>query len=55
MKYFLGREDLITSFLTLGAIASMIGCAVAQPIILAKRVCKIKAYIALQIIAATRC
>ncbi|WP_442855044.1 hypothetical protein [Colwellia sp. MT41] len=53
MKCFLGREDLITSFLTLGAIASMIGCAVAQP--LAKRVCKIKAYIALQIISATRC
>ncbi len=50
VKYYLGREDLITSFLTLGVIASMIGCAVAQP--LAKRVCKIKAYISLQIIAA---
>ena len=53
VKYFLGREDLITSFLTLGVIASMIGCAVAQP--LAKRVCKIKAYIALQAISATIC
>ncbi|WP_019026130.1 glycoside-pentoside-hexuronide (GPH):cation symporter [Colwellia piezophila] len=53
VKYFLGREDLITSFLTLGVIASMIGCAVAQP--LAKRVCKIKAYIALQLISATIC
>ena len=53
VKYFLGREDLITSFLTLGVIASMIGCAVAQP--LAKRVCKIKAYIALQLIAASIC
>jgi len=53
VKYFLGREDLITSFLTLGVIASMVGCAVAQP--LAKRVCKIKAYIALQLIAATIC
>ena len=53
VKYFLGREDLITSFLTLGVIASMIGCAVAQP--LAKRVCKIKAYITLQVISATIC
>ena len=53
VKYFLGREDLITSFLTLGVIASMVGCAVAQP--LAKRVCKIKAYIALQAISATIC
>lgn len=53
VKYFLGREDLITSFLTLGVIASMVGCAIAQP--LAKRVCKIKAYISLQIIAAVIC
>jgi len=53
VKYFLGREDLITSFMTLGVIASMIGCAVAQP--LAKRVCKIKAYIGLQLISATIC
>ena len=53
VKYFLGREDLITSFLTLGVVASMIGCAVAQP--LAKRVCKIKAYIVLQSISAVIC
>jgi len=53
VKYFLGREDLITSFMTLGVIASMIGCAVAQP--LAKRVCKIKAYISLQTISAVIC
>lgn len=53
VKYFLGREDLITLFMTLGVIASMVGCAVAQP--LAKRVCKIKAYISLQLIAATIC
>jgi GPH family glycoside/pentoside/hexuronide:cation symporter len=53
VKYFLGREDLITSFLTLGVIGSMIGCALAQP--LAKRVCKIKAYIALQTISAIIC
>ncbi len=53
VKYFLGREDLITAFLTLGVIGSMIGCALAQP--LAKRVCKIKAYIALQTISAIIC
>lgn len=53
VKYFLEREDLITSFLTLGVIASMVGCAVAQP--LAKRVCKIKAYIGLQLLAASIC
>mgnify|MGYP000415683950 CR=1 FL=1 len=53
VKYFLGREDLITSFMTLGVIASMVGCAIAQP--LAKRVCKIKAYIWLQVISATIC
>jgi len=53
VKYFLGREDLITSFLTLGVIASMVGCAVAQP--LAKRVCKIKAYITLQTVSAIIC
>jgi len=53
VKYFLGREDLITSFLTLGVVASMVGCAVAQP--LAKRVCKIKAYITLQTISAVIC
>ncbi|MBU2871139.1 glycoside-pentoside-hexuronide (GPH):cation symporter [Colwellia sp. E2M01] len=53
VKYFLGREDLITSFLTLGVIGSMVGCAFAQ--YLAKRVCKIKAYIALQSISALIC
>jgi len=53
VKYFLGREDLITSFMTLGVIASMIGCAIANP--LAKRVCKIKAYITLQSISAALC
>ena len=53
VKYFLGREDLITLFMTLGVVASMLGCAVAQP--LAKRVCKIKAYITLQVTAAIIC
>ncbi|GLS83523.1 glycoside-pentoside-hexuronide (GPH):cation symporter [Paraferrimonas haliotis] len=53
VKYFLGREDLITQFMTLGVIASMIGCALSQP--LAARVCKIRAYISLQLIAAAIC
>ena len=53
VKYYLGQEDLITSFMTLGVFASMVGCACAQP--LAKRFCKIKAYISLQLIAAGIC
>jgi GPH family glycoside/pentoside/hexuronide:cation symporter len=53
IKYYLGREDLITPFMTLAVIGSMIGCALAQP--LAKRVCKIKAYIWLQIISSVIC
>lgn len=53
VKYYLGQEDLITSFMTLGVVGSMIGCAFAQP--LAKRFCKIKAYISLQLIAASIC
>ena len=53
VKYFLGREDLITLFVTLGMIGNVIGCSLAQPV--AKRVCKIKAYITLQLIAAGIC
>lgn len=53
VKYYLLREDLITPFMTLGVIASMIGCAIAQP--LAQKVCKIKAYIGLQLISALIC
>lgn len=53
VKYFLGRADLVTAFVTLGMIGNIIGCACAQP--LAKRVCKVKAYIALQLIAAVFC
>ncbi|MEW6998495.1 glycoside-pentoside-hexuronide (GPH):cation symporter [Colwelliaceae bacterium BS250] len=53
VKYFLGREDLVSAFITLGMIGSIVGVALAQP--LAKRVCKIKAYIALQTIAAVIC
>lgn len=53
VKYFLGREDWVTAFMTLGMVGNIIGCALAQP--LAKRVCKVKAYIGLQLIAATIC
>jgi GPH family glycoside/pentoside/hexuronide:cation symporter len=53
VKYFLDLEQYITLFMTLGMIGSILGCALAQP--LAKRVCKIKAYITLQLIAAFIC
>ncbi|MDN4501029.1 glycoside-pentoside-hexuronide (GPH):cation symporter [Alteromonadaceae bacterium BrNp21-10] len=53
VKYFLMREDLITTFITIGMVGNILGCALAQP--LAKKVCKIKAYIALQLIAALIC
>ena len=53
VKYVLGLEQQITLFITLGMIGSILGCALAQP--LAKKVCKIKAYITLQLIAAFIC
>lgn len=53
VKYYLGREDLITQFMTLGMIGSILGCSLSSA--LAKKVCKIKAYIALQLVAATIC
>jgi GPH family glycoside/pentoside/hexuronide:cation symporter len=53
VKYFLMREDLMTTFVTIGMIGNIFGVALAQS--LAKRVCKIKAYIGLQLIAAAIC
>lgn len=53
VKYVLDLEEKITLFITLGMIGSILGCACAQ--LLAKRVCKIKAYISLQLIAAFIC
>ncbi|MEW6982683.1 glycoside-pentoside-hexuronide (GPH):cation symporter [Colwelliaceae bacterium 6471] len=53
VKYYLGLEEHISTFITLGMIGSILGCALAQP--LAKRMCKIKAYIRLQLIAALLC
>ena len=53
VKYYLSVEEHITTFMTLGMIGSILGCALSQQ--LAKRVCKIKAYITLQLIAASIC
>jgi GPH family glycoside/pentoside/hexuronide:cation symporter len=53
VKYYLGQPDQITLFMTLGMIGSILGAGLSQ--MLAKRVCKIKAYIALQSIAAFIC
>jgi len=53
VKYYLNAEAHITTFMTLGMIGSILGCALSQQ--LAKHVCKIKAYIALQLIAAGIC
>jgi len=53
VKYYLSAEEQITTFMTLGMIGSILGCSLSQQI--AKRVCKIKAYITLQLIAAGIC
>jgi len=53
VKYVLDLEQHITLFITLGMIGSILGCALAQP--LAKKICKIKAYITLQLVAAFIC
>lgn len=50
VKYYLLREDLITWFVTLGMIGNILGCASSS--FLAKRICKIKLYIAMQLTAA---
>lgn len=50
VKYYLDRADLITLFMTLGMVGSILGCALSLP--LSKKICKIKAYIGLQSIAA---
>ncbi|WP_434938134.1 glycoside-pentoside-hexuronide (GPH):cation symporter [Shewanella sp. HL-SH8] len=53
VKYFLNMPDSITLFITLGMLGNIFGCMLAEP--LAKKVCKVKAYISLQIIAAALC
>ena len=51
IKWYAGREDLITAFLTIGMISSMIGAAFASP--LTRRLSKVKSYILLQLIIAS--
>lgn len=53
VKYFLGREDLITMFVTLGMVGNIAGCAAAQW--LSRYVDKVNAYIGLQLISAAIC
>lgn len=53
VKNYLGREDLITWFVTIGMIGNILGCAVSS--YMAKRICKIKLYIRLQVISAMIC
>ncbi len=53
VKYYLGREDLITQFVTFGMVGNILGCSLA--VYLAKRVCKVRAYIGLQLISAVIC
>lgn len=50
VKYYLLREDLITLFVTLGMVGNILGCACSS--FLAKRFCKIKLYMAMQLLAA---
>ena len=53
VKYFLNLPDHITLFITLGMVGNIFGCMLAE--LLARKVCKVKAYIGLQIIAAAIC
>lgn len=53
VKYYLEQEDLITYFVTLGMIGNILGCSMSA--YMAKRFCKIKLYITLQIIAGILC
>jgi glycoside/pentoside/hexuronide:cation symporter, GPH family len=53
VKYFLNMPDSITLFITLGMVGNIFGCMLAEP--LAKRFCKVKAYISLQLLAAAIC
>lgn len=53
VKYFLQREDLVTTFMTIGMLGNILGCASAQ--FVAKRIDKVKAYIGLQLVSAFIC
>ena len=53
VQYYLKQPDMVDTFLTIGLLGNMLGCALAAP--LAKRVNKIQAYISLQLISAVIC
>lgn len=53
VKDYLGEPEMVTPFITAGMLFSILGCALSSP--LAKKVCKVKAYITLQLIAASIC
>ncbi|MGX9463247.1 glycoside-pentoside-hexuronide (GPH):cation symporter [Shewanella sp. A14] len=53
VKYVLNMPDSITLFITLGMVGNIFGCILAEP--LARRFCKVKAYITLQLLAAAMC
>jgi len=53
VEYFLGLPNYVTTFLVVGMIGNIIGAASAAPV--ARRVCKVKAYIGLQFISAILC
>lgn len=53
VKYYLQQDDFVTTFMTIGMLGNILGCACAQ--FVAARVDKVKAYIALQLIAALIC
>lgn len=49
VKYYLEAESLITQFMTLGMIGNILGCVISAYV--AKKICKIKLYRVLQVIA----
>ncbi|MDP5137249.1 glycoside-pentoside-hexuronide (GPH):cation symporter [Rheinheimera baltica] len=53
IKYYLNMPDSISLIITLGMFGSIIGCIVANQ--LAKKFCKVKLYITIQLLAATLC
>lgn len=53
VKDYLARPDLITWFVTLGMIGNIAGCAMASYIV--RFICKVKAYIFLQLSSAALC
>ncbi|NOU49179.1 MFS transporter [Pseudoalteromonas sp. JBTF-M23] len=53
VKYYLDMPQMVSHFVTLGMVASILGCACSSW--LASKVCKVKAYIVLQILAALLC